>query len=679
MSKTLSRLEAPKTVAIIQARLGSTRFPRKVLRVFDSRSLISIMLERVQKAQSVDEIVLAIPETPENDELHDHLTQLGFSVFRGSEDDVLARYWGAATMHGAQVVIRLTADCPLIDPTIIDGTARIVKDGGERFAATSEAFPDGLDVEVFRFELLDEAFREASDKNDREHVTPFIRRRHQDALVLVNPTRTLRQVRLTVDEDVDLEVITRVLEAQGDSIYSAYDIDDFAKASPEAFRANQHLSRNEGAQMSSGQKLWRRAEKVVAGGNMLVSKHPKMHLPDAWPIYFSSAKDCRVWDMDGRELLDMGWMGVGTNILGYAHPKVDEAVKRVVDSGNMSSLNGPEEVELAERILALHSWADSARFTRTGGEAGAVAVRLARAATGQDRVVFCGYHGWHDWYLAANLADDKNLDGHLLPGLEPSGVPRSLRGTATPFSYNDLAGFRQAIRGGEVAAIVMEVERSTPPDPGFIEEIRRTATEIGAVLIFDECTSGFRQVLGGHHLTLGIEPDIAIFGKALGNGYAINAVIGRESVMSAIDRTFISSTFWTERIGSAAAIAALKEMEASRAPEEVHKLGQSLRAGLKDVASSQGFELTTSGLPALTRVEVEGVDTAWLRKFISEKLLYRNILGGTAFYVALPHSEHISRFLDIMHEVLGELRVSMSLGQAASPEPGNSEPFTRLN
>ena len=633
-----------KTVAIIQARLGSRRFARKVLQKFQGRTMIAIMLDRLSQAQTLDEIVVAIPDTPENDELEAHLEGLDCAISRGPEKDVLSRYWHAAQKHGAEVVVRLTADCPLIDPALVDETVRGVVRGNADFVATSELFPDGLDSEAFRVELLEEAFRTANNPSDREHVTSYLHRSYPNKINYLSPPSTLQYIRVTLDEKEDLDVILGVMAAQGDALFSAYDIDRLARSKPKIFQANRHLDRNEGAQMDSGQKLWRRAEKVVAGGNMLLSKHPKMHLPGKWPTYFSKAEGCRVWDLDGREYIDMGFMGVGTNILGYSHPKVDEAVKKAISAGNMSTLNAPEEVELAERLIELHPWADMARFTRSGGEAGTVAIRLARAATGRDRIVFCGYHGWHDWYLAANLADDKNLDGHLLPGLEPSGVPRALKGTSTPFAYNDLQGFRDAIGSGkDVAAIVMEVERSEPPAPGFLEEIRRKATEIDAVLIFDECTSGFRKVLGGHHLTLNVEPDVAIFGKTLGNGYAINAVIGRGEVMAAIRRTFVSSTFWTERIGSAAALATLKELEAENVPARIDQVGQEFRDLAQKVAADAGTGITFSGLSALTLFSLGSSPQDSVKSKLTEAFLERGVLGGSSFYAALPHEVELRR------------------------------------
>ena len=187
--------------------------------------------------------------------------------------------------------------------------------------------------------------------------------------------------------------------------------------------------------MRTGQKLYKRAKKVIPGGTMLLSKRPEMFLPNNWPSYFSKTKDCYVWDLDGNKLTDVSIMSIGANILGYSNYEVDSAVIETVQKGNLSTLCCPEEVYLAEKLVELHPWSDMVRLARTGGEANAIAIRIARAASGKENVAICGYHGWHDWYLSANLKSD-NLEGHLLKGLDPAGVPKNLAGTVHPFHYN---------------------------------------------------------------------------------------------------------------------------------------------------------------------------------------------------------------------------------------------------
>lgn len=408
--------------------------------------------------------------------------------------------------------------------------------------------------------------------------------------------------------------------------------------------------------MSNGSDMWGRAKSVIPGGSHLLSKRAEMFLPEGWPTYFDHAKGCTVWDLDGNAYADVGFMGIGTNILGYGHPAVDEAVRAVIDKGNLSTLLAPEEVLLAERLIELHPWADMARFTRAGGEAGAVAVRIARAASGKDKVALCGYHGWHDWYLAANLGESSALDGHLLPGLAPKGVPRALSGSAIPFAYNDLASLERVLGQGDVGVIYMEVERSTPPAPGFLEGCRALATKHGAVLVFDECTSGFRRNLGGVHLYHGVDPDVAVFGKTLGNGYAINAIIGRASIMQAAQETFISSTFWTERIGPSAALAALSVMKDEDAPARISAIGEHVRAQWAAIGSAVGLGVVVAGIPSLSTYSIEGFKPLEAKTFITQEMLRRGFLSPPVLYASIAHTSGVlDGYFDALAAVFSQL------------------------
>ncbi len=544
------------TIAVVQARMGSTRLPNKVMRKIRGVPMIELLLRRLAKSTRINLIIVATSDSPKDLPLVEHVRSLGYEVFRGSEQDVLKRFYDAARPHHPDVVVRITGDCPLIDPVLVDEViAAFCAQGVDYVANTSPpTYPDGLDTEVFTFWALESAAQQATGARDREHVTPYIRESGRFNTGNVAHERDYSGERWTVDEAVDFEVVAAVFDHFHPRIdFGWREVLALREERPAMFAANRRVERNEGSSLGTGQKLWNRAKRVIPGGNMLLSKRPEMFLPEQWPAYFSKAKGCRVWDLDGIELIDMSLMGIGTNTLGYGHPEVDEAVSRTVAAGNMSTLNCPEEVYLAERLVELHPWADMARFARSGGEANAIAIRIARAASGKDKVAICGYHGWHDWYLSANLGDDKNLAGHLLPGLEPNGVPRNLRGTVLPFSYNNFSELEALADANDIGVIKMEVIRNHEPKDGFLEKVRALAAARGIVLIFDECTSGFRQTFGGLHKMYGVQPDMAVFGKTLGNGYAITAVIGRREIMEAAQTTFISSTFWTERIGPTAA------------------------------------------------------------------------------------------------------------------------------
>lgn len=392
--------------------------------------------------------------------------------------------------------------------------------------------------------------------------------------------------------------------------------------------------------MGKGQKLYLKAKSIIAGGNMLLSKRPEMFLPDQWPSYFSKTKGSKVWDLEGREYIDTLMMP-GTNILGYNHPEVDEAVMKIIKDGNMSTLNAPEEVELAAQLINLHPWAEMVRFARSGGEANSIAIRIARAASGKDNVAFCGYHGWHDWYLASNLADSNGLDGHLLPGLSPNGVPRNLKGSVHPFEYNDFDTLESLVTSKNIGVIKMEVFRNKEPENNFLEKVRKLATDKNIVLVFDECTSGFRKSFGGLHKIYGVEPDMAMFGKALGNGYAVTAVIGRKEMMKAAESTFISSTFWTERIGSAAGIATLKVMEREKSWESITETGEMITKQWKELAKEFDLSITTTGLAALTGFSFKSSNSLAYKTFITQEMLKAGYLAATAFYTSTSHTREI--------------------------------------
>jgi len=298
-------------------------------------------------------------------------------------------------------------------------------------------------------------------------------------------------------------------------------------------------------------------------------------------------------------------------------------------------------VYLAERLIEMHPWATMVRFARTGGEMNAVAIRIARAASGKDTVAICGYHGWHDWYLSANLGDEMSLAGHLLPGLDPKGVPNGLRGTVLPFTYNNVAELEELVKTREIGVIMMEVSRSAGPQDQFLERVRRIASENGIVLIFDECTSGFRQTFGGLHLMYGVEPDMAIFGKALGNGYAITAAIGRQEVMQATQSTFISSTFWTERIGPSAALKTLDIMQEVRSWDKITRTGSDITSRWKELARKYGLSINTTGLPALCGFSFNGPNALAYKTLISQEMLAKGYLAGTSVYVCTEHSPEI--------------------------------------
>ena len=404
--------------------------------------------------------------------------------------------------------------------------------------------------------------------------------------------------------------------------------------------------------MGKGQELYKKAKKLIPGGTMLLSKRPEMFLPNNWPSYFSKAKGCEVWNLDNHKYIDMCIMGIGTNTLGYGNDDVDNAVLSAIKNGNMSTLNCPEEVELAEKLIEINPWADMVRFARSGGEANSIAIRIARAAVGKDNVAICGYHGWHDWDLSANHNKGDDLSSHLLGGLSLKGVPSNLKNTVFPFHYNNFEELLEIVKTKNIGVIKMEVERNFGPENNFLSKVRELATKNNIVLIFDECTSGFRETYGGIHKKYNVEPDMAMYGKTIGNGYALTAVVGKKSVMEAAQTSFISSTFWTERIGPTAALKTLEVMESIKSWEIITEIGNKIRLGWQELADASGLKISISGIPSISSYVFNSPNSLAYKTLITQEMLKKGFLASTNFYACISHdNSKIDLYLNALSEI----------------------------
>lgn len=408
---------------------------------------------------------------------------------------------------------------------------------------------------------------------------------------------------------------------------------------------------------NTGALLWKKAKKIIPGGNQLLSKRAEQFLPEYWPSYYQKAKGVTIWDLDNNKYTDMGIMGIGACVLGYANSFVDNRVKQAIGKGTMTTLNCYEEVLLAEKLIALHAWAHMVRFSKTGGEACAIAVRIARAYSKKDKVAFCGYHGWHDWYLAANIANSRNLDGQLLPGLSPVGVPRVLKNTSIPFNYGKIEELEKIVSDnkGEIGVIIMEVSRHKDVDIIFLKNVKKIAKKIGAVLIFDEVSSGFRVAVGGMHLNYNINPDIVILGKALGNGYPISAVVGNRKVMDRAQDSFISSSMWTERIGFVAALATIEVFEKNKVIDHLTTVGSYLKKGLNDIFKELALRAEVVGLPSAPIMHIEE-DSLLIRTIFNAEMLKRGYLTSSVVYISFAHTkDNIAKYLKDAREVFAQI------------------------
>jgi glutamate-1-semialdehyde 2,1-aminomutase len=414
--------------------------------------------------------------------------------------------------------------------------------------------------------------------------------------------------------------------------------------------------------MTLGNDLWKRAVASIPGGNNLLSKRPERYAPDIWPTYFSKAKGCKIWDLEGRSFIDMAQMGIGAAILGYCYDEVDTYVKEAIDLGVSTTLNAPEEVMLAENLLALNNFAGGVKFARSGAEAMAIAVRISRAFTQKDKIAFSGYHGWCDWYLATNLSGKDNLNDHLLPGLSPLGVPKGLKGTTIPFKYNDPDNFKKILKNNpDIGTIIIEGARYDFPSKEFLSVIQETAKERGIVIISDEITSGWRITNGGVYKTNGFLPNIVVYGKGMGNGYAISAIVGEKDIMDMAQETFISSTFWTERIGFVAALKTIEIMNREKVWEHLIYIGDLIGQGWIKLADKHDLNIqVTDFKPLITMNLGYGKLNSALITLFTQEMLKRGYLAAPSVYVSYSHTEKIvKKYLNTVDEVFNLLSDSI--------------------
>ena len=641
-----------RIIAVVQARLGSKRFPRKVLKKINNLSIVEIINKRLTKSKLLDEIVFAIPSSKENQKLYNHLSQINCKIFRGDENNVTKRYFNAAVKFNADIIVRVTSDCPLVDPKMVDNMIRIFLKSNLDYLSNNRDFnnpndkffyPDGFDIEIFNKNSLKISKNKSKTNYYKQHVTTFIRNSNQFRKKYIKYNNSYNYVKLSIDEKYNFLNVKKIFKQFYPNIFFSFDQIVKSKILEKLFCEELKKTNIMQKKIKESLSLWTDAKAIIPGGNMLLSKNPDRYIPNTWPTYFKSAKGCKIVDFDNNKFLDLSTMGVGTNILGYGDSKVDAAVMKAIKLGNLSTLNCPEEVKLAKKLIELHPWFQMVKFARTGGEANSVAIRIARAASGKDNVAFCGYHGWHDWYLSTNLnnKNKNNLNNHLMNDLRVDGVPKKLKDTAFGFNYGDYNKLNKLIEKKNIGIIKMEVCRNTEPNIPFLKKVRRLATKKNIILIFDECTTGFRETCGGLHKKIKIIPDMTILGKALGNGYAITAILGKKEIMKSANNSFISSTFWTERIGYVAALKTIEEMQKIRSWEKINQTGLTIRKRWKKIFNKYNLNVSIRGIKSLSNFVFNSKHHQAYKTFITQEMLRKNILATNTIYVSTKHSDKI--------------------------------------
>jgi glutamate-1-semialdehyde aminotransferase/spore coat polysaccharide biosynthesis protein SpsF (cytidylyltransferase family) len=661
------------TIAIVQARMGASRLPGKVLCDLAGRTPLDRVVRALRSAVGIDDVWVATSSALADDAVAAWCRANGVALHRGSENDVLDRYAGAVRDSGARIVVRITADCPFLDPAVVGATVRLRATTGADYASNVDppTWPDGLDCEVMTVEALLAAAVEAARPSDREHVTPFIRnnRARFSVETLVAPLPGLAGERWTLDTPADLEFLSAVAgRLPADRVPSYLDILDVLDREPELRKINGDDVRNAGfaksvaaegidtaRRFTKSQALLERAERVIPLGAQTFSKSRIQFPPGASPLFVTHGDGGRVYDVDGNEYVDLV-SALLPNVLGYRDPDVDLAIRRQLTRGISFSLPTVLETELAERLVKHVPCAEMVRFGKNGTDATSAAVRLARAATRRDRLMLLGYHGWQDWYIGATTRS--------------RGVPPAVSALSHMVPYGDLAAADALLvkHRGEFAAVILEPVGATEPPAGYLQELVALAHRHGTLVVFDEVITGFRWSLGGAQASYGVAPDLACFGKAMGNGMPISAVVGRADIMKLMEDIFYSGTFGGEALSIAASIATIDKIERAGVINRLWQVGAELMnaararieaAALADVIGLIGSApwaiLSYKDHPAASK---EAVKTLFLREMIAA-----GVLVNASHNICFAHSAaDIARVLAAYDHALAVLRDALARG-----------------
>ena len=668
--------------------MASSRLPGKVLIDIDGEAMLGRVVTRSARARLIDQAVIATSTGAEDDRIEAYCTARGYDIFRGNEGDVLDRCYQAARRFGADAIVRITADCPLIDGAVIDRVIAAYLAEGCDYASNTLTctYPDGLDVEVFSFSALETAWREAARASDREHVTPYIRSASRFRLFNVENEsgRSLRHLRWTVDVPRDLEFVRAVYSRlRAKENFGWREVLSLLDAEPGLDRINSGQVRNDGyyrsiaaassvppqsRDLTRSLELKRKAAALIPAGSQTLSKGPTQYVQGVAPNFLIRAQGSRVWDVDGNPYIDFP-MALGPIILGHSYPAVNAAVERQLADGTAFSLPHPLEVEVAEQLIEMIPCAEMVRFGKNGSDATAGAVRLARAYTGRDLVACCGYHGWQDWYIGSTTFN--------------RGVPKSVQELTLTFEYNKIASLARLVaeHPGRIAAVIMEPVGVVEPVGGFLQEVRELCRSAGCLLIFDEVITGFRLARGGAQEHFGVTPDLACFGKAMANGFPLSAVVGRREIMKSFEGVFFSFTFGGEALSLAAASATMKEIADNDVIGHLWEQGRILMDGTNVLAREFGLErhIRCIGLPPRTVVtfsDDSGRESLEIKSLFQQECLKRGVLFSGGHNLCFSHSREDIEYtlrvyrsaMEILAQAIREDKVSVGLqGEPLQP------------
>lgn len=670
----------PKVVVFIQARLGSTRLPGKVMKKVLGKELLLRMFDRVKRAKTVDEIVVITSTNKDDNLIYELCQKNNIKCYRGSENDLLDRHYQAAKIYKADFVVKIGSDCPLADPNIIDEVINLWLNNQDKYDYVSNyhppTFPDGLDVEGCPFSILETAWKEAKEAHEREHTFPFIWDNPKKFRIgnITNPRGNMFLThRWTIDYQEDFLFLKRVFEElENKPNFQMEDILTLLKEKPEIAKINQKYlginwyrkneeelktvprylyRKNEPLKLDESLRLLKRSKAVIPCATQTLSKGYTQWSVGTTPLFIQSARGCEVYDVDGNAYIDYG-MALGPFILGYADPDINQAVKEQLEKGTMFTLPHPLETEAAEKIIESVPCAEMVRFGKNGSDATSAAVKLARAYTGKEKIIVSGYHGWQDWYI---ISTERN-----------TGIPKCLKNLTISLKYNDLESLKKIVseNKGEIAGLIIEPVGAVPPKDNFLQEVRRITKENDIVLVFDELFTGFRWSMGGAQEYFNVTPDLACFGKAMANGFPISCVAGKKEIMEKFEDVFFSFTYGGETLSLAAIVATIKKLEVENVYGHIEKWGNYLKEEIKKLIIKHNLEkyISIIGYPFKTVFSFSGVDNPMeIKTFFQQECAKRGVLFIGYHLVSFAHKkEHIDFTLEVYDQVMAEFKKVIS-------------------
>ena len=577
--------------------MGSTRLKGKSLHDICGDPLLLKVIKQVKKSNLISDLIVVTTTLKEDEPIIDLCKKNNLKFFRGSKNNVLERYFKAAEITKGEIIVRITGDCPLIAPDTIDEVIEGFLQSNCSYVSNTNPYTrsEGQDVEVFSYETLKFAAQNASEVIDLEHVTLYMKK---DRLL---PKKNINHnfykfsdLKLSVDYIEDLNFVRKVWVNLEKTFTKKeyYTYKEIIMALHQTDREGKTPIINDGLYLSilkscknqetkplvlsKSIKLLEESNKFIPGGAQTYSKSWRPHIKGVSPIFLKAGKGSIVHDVDNNEFVDL-IQGLLPNILGYANEDVNKAVSEVASKGHSFSLPHELEILLAKKLCQIIPCAEKVRFGKNGSDATAGAVRVARAFTARENVAVCGYHGWQDWFIGSTS--------------RKAGVPKSTIDLVHSFKYNDLSDLEKVLssRKDQFAAVILEPVNFFWPNDDYLRKVKEITHKHGALLIFDEICSGFHFGIGGAQKLFGVEPDLATFGKAMGNGWPISCIVGRSDVMQVFEDAFFSFTFAGDIASIAAALKVIEILEDGQAYENMRIAGKTICDGAKVMAEASGL------------------------------------------------------------------------------------------